>query len=87
VTHYATGAALGAIYGLAVHCFRPASAGFGLLYGLVVALVLDEGVLPALDLAPGPAQTPAEVHLYSLGSHAAFGGALEAARRVLTPIL
>lgn len=82
--HYATGAALGAAYGLIARSSHAVTAAFGMLYGALTALILDETVAPALGLAPDARKVPPETHLYSLSSHLAYGVALEAGRRLLT---
>lgn len=81
--HYAFGCFLGLIYGSAAAVAPAVSAGFGMVYGLVVALVMDEAVVPAARLSGPPWATPPSVHAYAIGSHVAFGAALEGARRVL----
>lgn len=81
--HYATAAALGLAYALAAEAEWPVTAGFGAAYGLGTAAALDEGLVPALGLAPTPAETPPSVHAYSATSHLVFGLALEATRRTL----
>ena len=81
--HYATGAALGIGYALAAEAEWPVTAGFGVVFGTATAAILDEGVVPALGLAPSPADTPPATHAYSLASHLVFAVALEAVRRGL----
>lgn len=81
LVHYATGAALGLVYvGLAT-VWMPATLGFGALFGVVTALILDEMIVPAFGLGPPPWQTPIATHAYSLSAHVVFGLALEVARR------
>ncbi|RAK58077.1 DUF1440 domain-containing protein [Phenylobacterium deserti] len=82
--HYAFGAFLGAVYGALAEVAPAVRSGFGSIYGLVVALVADEGAVPRLRLGPGPSETPAKLQAYALSSHVAFGVSLEAARRVLS---
>ena len=81
--HYGLGAVLGGAYGLSTHWSSRTSAGFGTLYGVAVALALDETAVPAMGLGPSPARTPLATHLYSLASHVVFGASLEVARRGL----
>ena len=83
VVHYATAAALGLAYALAAEVWRPVTAGAGTLFGAGTAALLDEGLVPALGLAPPPAATPPATHAYALASHLVFGVALEGARRLL----
>ncbi|HEX8232515.1 MAG TPA: DUF1440 domain-containing protein [Caulobacteraceae bacterium] len=81
--HYATGAGLGVLYALLARRWSAVTAGFGVGYGLAVALVLDETIVPALRLAPPPHKTPPSTHLYGLAAHAVFGAALEGSRRAM----
>ena len=79
--HYATGAALGGLYGVAAMIEPRVTAGMGTAYGAVVAAVLDESIVPALRLSGPPWQSPLSTHAYSLASHLVFGLTLELARR------
>ena len=83
VVHYATGVAVGAIYGALAEVFPKVTKGGGAAYAGLVALGLDEGLVPALGLGPKPSETPAKTHLYGLSSHVVFGWAMEAARRFI----
>lgn len=83
VVHYGLSALLGLAYGLAAETGPAARAGFGSSFGLATAALLDEAAVPALGLAPPPAETPLSTHLYGLASHLVFGLGLEAARRAL----
>ena len=85
--HYATGLALGALYGAAVE-FAPAiAAGGGAAFGGVVWLPLDEGLVPVLDLAPPSRETARRGHAYALASHALFGVSLDLARAAMARLL
>jgi putative membrane protein len=83
LVHYAFGAGLGLLYGALATQWRGLTAGFGALFGLGVALVADEGLVPALRLGPPPTDVSPKTHLYSLASHLVFGASLEAGRRIL----
>lgn len=88
LVHYATGATLGVVYATAAASrLRGFTAGFGLLYGLVVSLVLDEGLVPALRLSPPPTETSVTGHMDGLAAHAVFGVTLEATRLALDKML
>ncbi len=84
--HYATGAALGALYGFLAEDAPGVTTGAGTVYAGVVAIGLDDGLVPLLGLGPSPEETPPETHLYALASHLVFGVALESARRLLRVI-
>ena len=81
--HYATGAALGALYGLGSRWLPAVRAGWGTGYGVAVAAVLDEGVVPALGLADGPTEVPLSAHVEGGVGHLVFGMALETVTRVI----
>lgn len=85
--HYVTGAALGAICGVAAE-FAPATTlGFGGLFGSATWLILDEGLSPALGLAPRSGDVAAADHAYALVSHLVFGAALEFTRGAASRLL
>ncbi len=86
LVHYATGAALGAGYALAARRWPQTSAGFGLLFGIGTATVLDDIAVPLFGWGPSPTQTPAATHAYGLASHAVFGLALEGTRRAVVDL-
>jgi hypothetical protein len=79
--HYAVGAALGGLYGVAAELAPKVTAGAGLPFGAAVAIALDEGLVPATGLSSPPWRTPASTHLYALGSHLVFGLTAEVVRR------
>jgi hypothetical protein len=85
--HYATGAALGAFYGIAAEFATGITAGCGAGYAGAVWAALDNGVLPALRLSPPPGKTKPKDHLYAFLSHLVFGWAMELSRRVFATIL
>ena len=83
LVHYSFGAVLGSLYGASA-AFEPnVTSGFGTVYGAVVALVVDEGVIPAIGLSGPPWRASAATHAYSLVSHCVFGVTLEGTRRAL----
>ncbi len=82
LVHYAYGAALGAIYGLAAESARGVTAGAGSVFG-VVSLAADEFGVPAVGLGPRPEDTPPATHAYAAASHLVFGMSAEAVRRLL----
>jgi len=53
-------------------------AGRGLAYGLGLFLAVDEGVVPALGLASGPAAYPWQAHARGLVTHLVLGFVTEA---------
>lgn len=82
--HYGFGAAAGVVYALASRAAPPLRSGFGTVYGTLVWVLADEGVMPALGLSRGPGELPAGVHGFALGGHWVYGAALEGVRRVVS---
>ena len=82
VVHYTTGLVLGVIYALVATQWPTVTLWFGVAYGLVVAVVLDYVVVPALGIGPPAWKTPLAAHAYGLISHAIFGAALQAVREL-----
>jgi hypothetical protein len=81
LTHYAFGAAMGALYGAyAGRRGRPAS---GIAFGLAVWLLADEIAMPLLGLSGSTLRRPLEKHLQSIAAHVVFGMTAEAARGAL----
>ncbi len=81
--HYATGVGLGVLYTAMGRWMPAVRAGWGTGYGIASAAVLDEGLVPALGLAPKPTEVPASSHAYAAASHIAFGLALESVTRIV----
>ena len=82
LVHYLTGAAIGIFYALLVLYWPAAAIGFGIAFGLAVASVLDDILVPAFGWGPWPWATPLNTHVYGLTAHAVFGVALEGVRRL-----
>lgn len=87
LVHYATGTALGVGYALAAARAPAVTRGFGVPFGLGVALVLDDLLVPAFGWGEWPTETGAATHAYGLTSHAVFGAALEGGRRAVMATL
>jgi hypothetical protein len=81
--HYAVGAASGAVYGAASEILPEVTTGFGMPFGVALWLTVDEGAVPLLGLAKGPAQYPLSTHVYAFASHLVFGATVEGVRRLL----
>ena len=84
--HYATGAGLGALYGVLAEIAPAPTFGLGAAYGAAVALGVDEALVPALGLAKPARETPPSQHAFNLASHLVYGVALEGARRIVRAI-
>ena len=81
--HYAFGAALGGLYGLAAEYRPEVTAGFGTGFGTAAMVAFDEGAVPASGLTQPPTEFGPATHAYSLASHLVFGAVTEATRRSL----
>jgi len=84
VVHFAFGAAMGALYGLLAENFPFVTAGAGTLFGAAVYTGAHALTVPALGLAPGPAENGAAREAAELGSHVVYGVVTDAVRRALT---
>lgn len=83
LVHYFVGATSGIVYGLASEVLPEVTAGFGLPYGTVFWLVVDEGGVSLLRLSKPPTAYPLSTHIYALASHLVFGATAEGVRRLL----
>jgi len=77
--HWALGAGAGAAYALLRARVPAAAAAGGLLFGTAFFLLMDEGLVYALGLTPGPANFPWQSHARGLAGHLAYGVATERA--------
>ena len=73
--HWAMGAGSGALYG-ALSARHGASPTGGSVYGALLWLAVDEGLVPLLGLQDGPASSDVRGHLNRLGAHLSYGAAL-----------
>lgn len=83
VLQWTVGIGAGMLYGVLRPRVRAVRAGRGLAYGAAFSLVVDEGAVPLLGLAPGPAAFPWQTHARGFIGHLVFGLATEAALDVL----
>ncbi|HET7553078.1 MAG TPA: DUF1440 domain-containing protein [Gemmatimonadaceae bacterium] len=77
--HWALGAGAGAAYALLRDQVPAAAAAGGLLFGTAFFLLMDEGLVYALGLTPGPSKFPWQSHARGLAGHLAYGAATERA--------
>jgi len=84
--HWALGIGAGAIYAVLRRRFhalgRVAGVGFGTMFWAAV----DEGVVPALGLTPGPRAFPWQTHARGLAGHLTFGTVTDGTLRVLDAV-
>jgi hypothetical protein len=76
--HYALGVVPAMAYAAMRRDVPEVAAGRGLLYGLGLFLLEDEGVAPLLGLASGPTAYPWQAHARGLVSHLVLGAATHA---------
>ena len=81
--HYAFGAVMGGIYGVASEFAPTAARGQGVPFGTALFLGADEIALPALNLTKSPAKYPLSTHAYGLASHFVYGLTTEWVRRAV----
>ena len=84
VIHYGTGAALGIAYSAVADRWPAASRGRGALAGLAIYAGTHGALLPALGVQRTPWQLAPAAVAWESTSHAVFGTALEAMRRILS---
>jgi hypothetical protein len=81
--HWALGAGAGAAYALLRDRMPAAAAAGGLLFGTAFFLLMDEGLVYALGLTPGPSEFPWQSHARGLAGHLAYGATAERALTLL----
>ena len=81
--HWTLGIGAGAAYGVLRRRVPNTGRLVGLSFGTGFWLVLDEVVVPALGLAPGPRALPWQTHARGLAGHLSFGAVTDATLKVL----
>lgn len=81
LVHYAFGASMGALYGVAAAANPKLGRGSGVPFGLAVWAGADQLAVPALGLARKPWEYPLWVQVQSLLSHVVFGITTDMVRR------
>lgn len=87
VVHYAFGAAMGGVYGIAAEVAPEVCAGLGLPFGAVFWLAADELAVPLLGLAAKPSEYSLSTHAYALASHLVYGLTSEVVRKSVRRVL
>lgn len=87
IIHYATGAVLGGLYGLAAGVVPAVTLGSGILFGGAIWLLGDEMAVPALRLGPAPDKADARQHALGIASHVIFGLTLDLVRRRVNALI
>lgn len=85
--HYGLGIMPAAAYAVLRHRVPTITAGGGLLYGLSLFLMQDEGLNPILGTSGSPTEYPPEAHLRGLVGHLVLGAATHASLKVLDRVM
>jgi putative membrane protein len=87
VVHYAFGAAMGGVYGIAAEVAPEVCSGLGLPFGAVFWMAADEVTVPLLGLAAKPSEYSLSTHAYALASHLVYGLTSEVVRKSVRKML
>ena len=79
VLQWTVGVGTGMLYGAIRDRLPSTGIRRGLLYGVGVSLLFDEGLIPLLGFAPGPQAFPWQTHARGFIGHLAYGAAVEIA--------
>ena len=85
--HYGIGVMPGAAYGALRQRVPVITAGGGMLFGLALFLIQDEGLNPILGTSGGPTEYPAEAHVRGLVGHLVFGATMHASLKLLDQVM
>lgn len=75
--HWSLGVGTGAMYGLLRNRIPTMGLGSGVLFGLGVFALLDEGALPLMGVTPGPGEFPWQTHARGFAGHLVLGTVIE----------
>ena len=81
--HWTAGIAAGAAYAVLRRRFQGLGTTAGTAFGTAFWAFLDEGLVPALGLTPGPAAFPWQTHARGLVGHLTFGTVTDGTLRLL----
>ena len=84
--HWALGIGAGATYAVLRRRVQVLGAGAGTAFGTAFWAVLDEGLVPALGLTPGPTAFPWQAHARGFVGHLTFGTVTDGTLRLLDRI-
>ena len=85
--HWALGIGAGAAYALLRRRFSALGRGSSLGVGTAFWAAVDEGLVPALGLTPGPKAFPWQAHARGLAGHLTFGTVTDRTLRLLDAIV
>ncbi len=81
------GAIVGGIYGVIIEAAPSVAAPAGIPFGAALWTLAHKVALPALGLTPGPLNEPVGLQAGQLGSHMAYGAAVEVVRRSVRHVM
>ena len=84
--HWALGIGAGATYAVLRRRFHALGRTAGLGFGTAFWALLDEGVVPALGLTPGPRAFPWQTHARGFAGHLTFGTVADGTLRLLDAV-
>ncbi len=85
--HFAFGTLMGIVYCVSAELIPEVTTGAGTAFGTLLFLSADEVAVPAFQLAPSPAETPATDHLQHWAAHVVYGGSLELVRSLMKRLM
>jgi hypothetical protein len=85
--HWALGVGSGAVYAVLRRRFASVGRVAGMGFGTVFWAVVDEGLVPALGLTPGPRTFPWQSHARGLAGHLTFGTVTDGTLRLLDAVV
>ncbi len=84
--HWALGIGAGAVYAVLRRRFDSVGRAAGFGFGTAFWALVDEGVVPALGLTPGPRAFPWQAHARGLAGHLTFGTVTDGTLRLLDAV-
>jgi putative membrane protein len=87
IVHYAFGALTGGLYGGLAEYSSKVTSGFGTSFGGALFSTADLLAVPALNLAPSPADQPASALASPFAAHIVYGVTTEFVRRIVRMML
>jgi hypothetical protein len=84
--HWGLGIASGAVYAVLRRRFQAVGKIAGVGFGTAFWAAVDEGLVPALGLTPGPGAFPWQTHARGLAGHLTFGTVTDGTLRVLDAV-
>jgi hypothetical protein len=87
IVHYAFGALMGALYGVAAELAPATRAGFGTAFGGVLFAGADLWAVPALQLSGSSSGAPVSSLATPLSAHLVYGATTEGVRRMVRAVI